>query len=126
MGVQHTSGPWNQFDDGGSTGTMSYGRGYADCVWGPEGPGHGVIADCSPNGQAPTDETIANARLIAAAPDLLAALKGLETIVSEIHAKWDEGMRAGKLLIALMDPSLRYRADVTAIHAAIAKAEGRA
>lgn len=67
----------------------------------------------------------ANASLISAAPDMLAALKGLEAIVSEIHAKWDEGMKSGKLLIALMDPSLRYRADCTAIHAAIAKAEGR-
>ena len=27
-------------------------------------------------------------------------------------AKWDEGMKAGKLLIALMDPSLNYRADI--------------
>lgn len=54
--------------------------------------------------------------------DMLAALKGLAPIISEIHGKWDEGMRAGKLLIALMDPSLKYRPDVTAIHAAIAKA----
>jgi len=69
-------------------------------------------------------ECYADARLIAAAPDLLAALQSLMPIVEEIHAKWDEGMRAGKLLIALMDPSLKYRDDITAIHAAIAKATG--
>ncbi|MBP1873509.1 hypothetical protein J2Z19_003224 [Ensifer adhaerens] len=65
------------------------------------------------------------ADLIAAAPDLFAALKSLGPIIEEIHAKWDEGMRAGKLIVALGDPNLKYRADITAIHAAIAKAEGR-
>lgn len=66
-----------------------------------------------------------DADLICAAPDLLAALKSLEPIFEELHAKWDEGMRAGKLLIALMDPTLKYRDDITAIHAAISKAEGK-
>ncbi|MDW9880509.1 hypothetical protein GOA90_25320 [Sinorhizobium meliloti] len=73
----------------------------------------------------PEGEAWANARLIAAAPDLLAALKSLGPILEEIHDKWDEGMRAGKLIVALRDPKLNYRADITAIHAAIAKAEGR-
>lgn len=67
----------------------------------------------------------ANARLISAAPEMYEALKGLHKIVEEIHARWDADMKPGKLLIALMDPSLKYRADVTAIHAAIAKAEAR-
>ena len=53
--------------------------------------------------------------------DLIAALKSVPALASELHAKWDEGMRAGKLLIALMDPHLNYRADITAIHEAIAK-----
>lgn len=80
-----------------------------------------IVADC---GQDENEYSRGNARLIAAAPDMLAALKSLAPIVEEIHGKWDEGMRAGKLLIALMDPSLKYRPDVTAIHAAITKAEG--
>lgn len=50
-----------------------------------------------------------------------AALASVPKIAAELYAKWDEGMRAGKLLIALMDPSLKYRADVTAIHAALAQ-----
>lgn len=59
-----------------------------------------------------------------AAPNMLAALESLQPILKEIHARWDTDMKAGKLLIALMDPKLNYRADVTAIHAAIAKARG--
>lgn len=70
-------------------------------------------------------ECVANARLIAAAPELLAALKALPAILEEVRLKWDEGMRSGKLLIALLDPSMSYRPDVSAIHAALAKAEGR-
>ena len=55
--------------------------------------------------------------------ELLAALKATLAIVDEIHKRWDEGMRAGKRLIALLDPALHYRADITAIHAAMARAE---
>lgn len=50
---------------------------------------------------------------------LRAALSSVPVIAEEIRLKWDEGMRAGKLLIALTDPKLRYRADITAIHNAI-------
>lgn len=73
----HTPGPWQQFDNGGCTSDTRhcYGVEYSDVVWGPSGPGHGAIADCSPHGQPATDETRANARLVAAAPDMLEALK---------------------------------------------------
>lgn len=54
-----------------------------------------------------------------------AALASVPIIAEEIRLKWDEGMRAGKLLIALIEPSLKYRADTTAIHAAIAKPDGQ-
>lgn len=74
--MKHTPGPWQQFDDGGAINERhTYGPEYADCAWGPDGPGHSLIADCSPHGQRATEETIANARLIAAAPELLDALE---------------------------------------------------
>jgi hypothetical protein len=57
----------------------------------------------------------------AQAEEMRKALEGLPGIIAEIHREWDRGMKAGKLLIALMDPSLKYRADVTAIHEAIAR-----
>ena len=61
--MKHTPGPWTLFNDG-------------KCVAGPEstaGAGHGV-AMCSMRARS-DEEARANARLIAAAPDLLAALK---------------------------------------------------
>lgn len=102
-----TPGPWHQFDNGGviregGPREVTYGPTYADCVWGPRGPGYGLVADCSPNGQPPSPETIANARAIAALPDMLAALK---------RAKAE----------AVADEMDGWFADVVA---AIAKAEG--
>lgn len=80
--MKHTPGPWQRFDDGGEINDQHvYGPEYADVVWGPDGPGHGVIADCSPHGQCATEETIANARLIAAAPDLLVACKATHGVL---------------------------------------------
>jgi hypothetical protein len=70
----------------------------------------------------------ANARLIAAAPDLLEALKAAVMIAEEAHREWDaapDGMRAGKIIIALAGGRKGYRQDIDAIHAAVAKAEGR-
>jgi len=58
--------------------------------------------------------------------ELLTALKRFrDTIIGEVHDKWDEGMRAGKLIVALANPTLPYRRDITEIHAVIAKAEAR-
>lgn len=40
-------------------------------------------------------------------------------IAEEAREEWDKapsGMKAGKLLIALIDPSLRYRDDITEMH----------
>lgn len=48
------------------------------------------------------------------------ALASVPIIAEEIRLKWDDGMRAGKLLVALIDPTLKYRADITAIHEALA------
>ncbi|SHF00811.1 hypothetical protein SAMN02745157_1426 [Kaistia soli DSM 19436] len=55
--------------------------------------------------------------------EMLAALKSLGPILDEIHDKWDQGMKSGNLLIALLDPTLGYRSDISAIHAVIEKAK---
>jgi hypothetical protein len=78
---RHTPFPWARHDDGGmlpgvyvKRGGFRYGPEAADWIWGPKGPGYGVVADCSPHGPA-TEESIANARLISALPELIAALE---------------------------------------------------
>jgi hypothetical protein len=75
---QHTPFPWPRYENGGrlpgvleKSGGFVYGPDKADWVWGPKGPGYGLVADCSPHGKA-TPESIANAVLIAALPDLVA------------------------------------------------------
>lgn len=57
---------------------------------------------------------------------LVAALEAALRIADEARKEWDRApstMKAGKLLIALTDPTLRYRADITAIHDALAAAK---
>lgn len=78
---RHTPFPWARHDDGGTLpgvyvkrGGFRYGREAADWIWGPKGPGYGVVADCSPHDPT-TEESIANARLIAAIPELIGALE---------------------------------------------------
>ncbi len=97
--AQHTPGPWQQHDD-----VYPYGPSFAATVWGPKGPGFGLVADCrQSNGRA---ADLANARLIAAAPDMLAALKACAerlAYLGEDHEAW-----------------------TVDAHAAIAKADGRA
>jgi hypothetical protein len=66
---QHTPGPWQQHDD-----APVYGPAMAAVVWTNKGPGHGLVADCRCSG-IHHDGQVANARLIAAAPDLLEACK---------------------------------------------------
>lgn len=85
----HTPFPWTRHDDGGTLpgvyvkrGGFRYGTEASDWIWGPKGPGYGVVADCSPHGPA-TEETIANARIIAAIPDMIAAL---EACVAEFRS----------------------------------------
>lgn len=53
---------------------------------------------------------------------MAAALRDAIRVADEAREEWDKapsGMKAGKLLIALSEPSLKYRADITAIHAAL-------
>jgi hypothetical protein len=65
MSAQHTTGPWN--------------RGFGNYVYQGEhkAPGQRLIAVCEPTARTREDwdETFANAKLIAAAPELLAALQ---------------------------------------------------
>ena len=58
--------------------------------------------------------------------ELLAALKSAVGIASEAAREWDmapNGMKAGKLLLALCGHVKGYRRDIDAIHEAIARAE---
>ena len=84
-GKDWTHGPWQQFDDGGRTKNTHYhyGSEYASAVWGPEGPGHGVVCKCA---TPCTDvvkrvpyrtQAIANARLCAGAPELYDMVESL-------------------------------------------------
>lgn len=78
MGTEHTPGPWHQLADG--------------FIYAKDG---GRVADpkpWSPAHKARTDETVkANARLIAAAPDLLDALIDLlhQSKLSKDEGGWD-------------------------------------
>ena len=74
-----------------------------------------------------SQEGISNACLAEAAPDLLDALTKAISVADEARREWDaapEGMRAGKLLIALSGKCPRYRSDINAIHAVLRKAQG--
>lgn len=87
--LPHTPFPWTRHDDGGTLpgvyvkrGGFRYGTEASDWIWGPKGPGYGVVADYSPHDPA-TEETVANARIIAAVSDLIAAL---EACVAEFRS----------------------------------------
>ena len=101
----HTQGPWK----------IGVRQPTSDkFIYGPQGE---EIADCDRKTNF-SEENLANARLIAAAPDLLAALKGCADALNE----------AGKSF-ALNNPEA-VRPNMFEIHAgnarsAIAKAEGR-
>lgn len=74
---QHTPFPWLHHADGGTLDMPSslsdgfkFGPQYGDVVWGPRGPGWGVVADCSP--MAPcTTQSVANAKMISAVSDMV-------------------------------------------------------
>ena len=56
MAGKHTPTPWQQHDN-----AEYYGPKYSATVWGPEGPGYGLVADCR---QTIPSVSLANARLI--------------------------------------------------------------
>ena len=51
-------------------------------------------------------------------------LEQLEAICEEIFERWDKDMRSGKLLRALSGKLPGYRADVDAVRARLASAQG--
>ncbi len=104
MNQQHTPGPWRVSE--------------SDTVVGPSG---NVVAECCGYSVQATDAAQrkqggreANARLIAAAPDLLAALRSLFENCAMIHSQWGDN-----------DNKKEADAAIASARAAIAKAEGR-
>lgn len=114
---KHTPGPWAMPDSG---------KGRISKV-GANGGWDGLIAtaDCGDYARSKS-EGLANARLIAAAPDLLEALQNLSIVMQELHDHWDNDRDAkvGKILIALSGHLPRYDKRIDELHAAIAKAIG--
>ena len=95
---KHTPGPW-QVDEN----AKGYDTEVAKCiVWGPKGPGYGAIAYTSPHEIPYSDGLqIADARLIAAAPDLLAALKRIFCVASvELTGRRDDVLEQARAAIA--------------------------
>ena len=103
----HTAAPWDADIEDVSVSFLHR------AVIGPSGQ---LIADCYSD-DMPGEESAANARLMAAAPEMLAALqllhKWFDITGSSIRARWDR------------IPDLDRKAIVDATRAAIAKAEDR-
>jgi len=117
----HTPGPWEW--------VTSKNYGYA-CLNAPSGE---VLYPNGINGDSPItwmgeEMSEADACLIAAAPDLLEALKEVVKLANEIHGHWydDKEAKVGKCLRALAQRLPKYDTRIDKIHAAIAKAEGGA
>lgn len=75
MSAQHTPGPWD-YDQTGDDKRICVGIGLV------EGPNGYDVAEVYSD-DCDHDEALANARLIAAAPDLLDAVRELEAILAE-------------------------------------------
>jgi len=107
MTTQHTPGPWKVKQSQGATLRLFGGphiqAGRRTIAW-PDFP------SVSEN-----DTSEANARLIAAAPDLLAALKALFQHCAMVHNKWGDN-----------DNQREADASIAYARLAITKAEGRA
>jgi hypothetical protein len=101
---KHTPGPWDVVEWGSRWGVEATIEGYSVVVFGTDDDDAGV------NGRD-DDEMRANTRLIAAAPELLAALRDLQNIASGVPA---------------IERNPRFAEARRAALAAIAKAEGSA
>lgn len=111
MSTQHTPGPW--IGAGPSFGDP-YPRYTTSIVTEREDDDEGIVEICELPFHHRDDENEANARIIAAAPDLLEAIKGLlESVTDAINAgDWK--------VDGACDPDI----DIQRANAAIAKATG--
>jgi hypothetical protein len=110
----HTPFPWTRHDDGGTLpgvyvkrGGFRYGPQASDWIWGPKGPGYGVVADCSPHAPA-TEESVANAKIIVAVPDLIAALEACVAEFRFIAATYGEARLPGACAQAIAALDLAF------------------
>ena len=79
MNAKHTPGPWIAEDD--------------QSIYAADGDGRRLIAECHAGHK---EERAANARLIAAAPDLLAALEDVELRATQARLASTIGEKAGQ------------------------------
>ena len=90
--AQHTPGPWEIY-----TGKkLEYWRGDGTEIMGPDGR----VADSYCNSLRRLDECQANARLIAAAPDLLETLRAIAPLLGRLGVNNDEAWGAFSRVIA--------------------------
>jgi hypothetical protein len=112
MSAKHTPGPWK-------AGTARRSSNFGDMAAFVHGPGPAKIAKVwsgDPSDETNGNKAEANARLIAAAPDLLEALK-------DIVEQWDAAKDPHSKAVALNSPKLW--AALGEARAAIAKAEDK-
>jgi len=117
---KHTPGPWcivryAAIDADGKDAQTSI-TAYAD-ENGEEGAGVATVNRWSYGDDPPTAESEANARLIAAAPDLLEALKSAEAVLETASRYFPKSIRNG-------DRFSLHNVLKNAVKPAIAKAEG--
>ena len=111
--AKHTPGPWFQYNSIGSKILQNW------YIWGGNGDSVAKVL-----GDEPSGEQAANARLIAAAPDLLeagnAAVSVLTHAVARVKIANDEG---NQILSAWLEDA---EAALAGLDAATSKTEGRA
>ena len=86
MNTKHTPGPWRALESKSSQHQVWKGDDHIASAWGTDVPG---------------DEQLANARLIAAAPELLDALKRIVSVASvELTGRRDDVLEQARAAIA--------------------------
>lgn len=116
MAASHTPGPWRVSTTPSGDRVIGIGKrtgeGIADCGFGTWRVGG--------------EEALANARLIAAAPDLLAAVKSALAFIEADNLACEAGTCIGEITTLDLHTGEPRKIDLSALRAAIAKAEGRA
>jgi hypothetical protein len=120
MSAQHTPGPW-VFETVRTSCGVCHKIGPWPHAWRHGNTMHACIYDDYPSPPEGTDTMRANARLIAAAPDMLEALRGL----LEAYSKPDQQLCCNGQDCGCWGASIRDQAEHYA-REAVAKAEGRA